>query len=152
MELQTQFTQAVQQSVSDILNTMIPMAQSTFQNETIPQELVGTINISGEWSGSISIGLPYQLAIEMASILIEEPIQEVNEDVYEAVAEITNMVAGGIKSNLSKTYDVFKLGLPQVLDLGPKVIPSHAIPFVQVPIATEKGSLLVQSHVEHKEP
>lgn len=155
---QESFIQAVCTSVSSLFSTMVPMDvdlshASSQASESVlgfPQELVGTIDIRGGINGSISILLSYPLAISMASLMLEEELNEVNEDVYEAVAEITNIIAGGIKTSLSQNGQAFLLGLPQVFDLGPES--SQTYPqagkdqtTLAIPIQTGQGAFCVAS-------
>ncbi|PIQ25153.1 hypothetical protein COW36_22865 [bacterium (Candidatus Blackallbacteria) CG17_big_fil_post_rev_8_21_14_2_50_48_46] len=163
MALEKHFIRAVNSAVSNLLSTMIPMdfklseesAQNPANTQGFSRELVGTIDIRGGLSGSISVMLSYPLAISMASLLLEEELDEVNEDVYEAVAEITNMIAGGVKTSLSQHGSSFVIGLPQVFDLGGDKI--SAFPEagkgqfpINVPVETLQGAFCVASLLQEE--
>jgi chemotaxis protein CheX len=165
MALQERFVDAVCISVASLFNTMVPLDFDTSNASKqvsktalgYPQELVGTIDIRGGISGSISILLSYPLAISMASLMLEEEIGEVNEDVYEAVAEIINIIAGGIKTALSQSGQAFLLGLPQVFDLGPQSSKTFPIPGkdqlpIAIPIQTGQGAFCVASLLREERP
>lgn len=61
-----------------------------------------------------------QLAKSLLGMTADEPLES-DEDVFDAVGEITNLVAGGLKARLSATANV-TLGLP--LAIRGKIFPS----------------------------
>ncbi len=146
MDFQQRLEQAVIHAVSNLLDTMIPMS---FKRAESPHDgacshLLGTIDVQGRLSGSIAVSLPTPLAVDMASLMLDETIEDVTDDVYETVAEMTNIIAGGIKTFLSQQEEIFELGLPQVLELAHFDSPSDNRR-LSVPIETEKGRFTVVS-------
>ncbi len=145
------FIDAVRISVKQLFSTMIPLRILPDVNpELPPPEVLGTIDIHGQLNGSLSLQLSYPLAIELAARLLQEPLMTVNEEVLEAVAEVTNMIAGGIKTALTQQrQDLFSIGLPQVFDLAGVQPPAHVLPppwlHFAVPIATEQGAFSVHA-------
>ena len=149
MDLRTQLEQAVRHAVSSLLETMIPIDfQQTdlAQAATVTgQHLLGMIQVNGRFNGSIAVSVPTDLAMAMTAAMLEEEIDELNDDVYETVAEMINMIAGGIKSHLSQQEEIFLLGLPQVLELSGSGGVVQDANRIAVPIDTEKGRLMVLS-------
>lgn len=148
MDLPT-IREAVIKAVDDLLNTMIPMSYSPVEQYTYQQgpHLLGSIHLKGQLMGSLVVALPVSVAMAMTASLLQENISELNDDVYETVAEMTNILAGGIKTYLSPKEDLFELGLPQILELGhppPANFTAHGI---AVPIETHDGNFLVMSNL-----
>ena len=150
MDFQQRLEQAVIHAVSNLLDTMIPMS---FKRATTDVDgsvdgacshLLGTIDVHGKLSGSIAVSMPTPLAMDMASLMLDETISDVTDDVYETVAEMTNIIAGGIKTFLSQQEEIFVLGLPQVLELARFDVPTDSRR-LSVPIETEKGRFVVVS-------
>lgn len=151
MDLNTQMQQAVVHAVSNLLGTMVPMNFEPGQHQEpglrfVGDHLLGMIQVNGKLSGSITISVPSPLALAMtAAMLEEEESEELNDDVYETIAEITNIIAGGVKTFLCQQEEMFNLGLPQVLELrGGRQLPEDQHRTV-VPIQTDKGKFIVMS-------
>ena len=65
--------------------------------------VLGTVNLSGAWTGSIEVRMDEHLTQEATAAMLMQPVEEVREtDALDAAKEITNMIAGGIKSSLPR--------------------------------------------------
>ena len=73
----------------------------------------GIIGISGKAIGTIVLSMSHHVAQKAAGILLMMDIDETNDDVLDAVGELTNMVAGGAKAKL-EAFDL-QMSLPNVL-------------------------------------
>lgn len=74
------------------------------------------VGLVGAHSGNIAMNLAEPAAWRLASGLLGHPIQELDEDCVDAIMELGNMVAGGIKAVLSNTdYAVSNISLPSVI-------------------------------------
>ena len=150
MDLHTRIQQAVIHAVSNLLEAMVPMGFEASENQAssidfVGDYLLGMIQVQGKLTGSITVSAPSHLAISMTEAMLEEEVKDLNDDVYETIAEVTNIIAGGIKTFLSQQEEIFSLGLPQVLELkGGRKLPDDKQRMV-VPIKTEKGSFFVMS-------
>jgi len=76
-------------------------------------EVSGVIGLSGKACGSVVFSLSREVALQAAERLLMEPFQSISDEVIDAVGEITNMVAGAAKKELSQ-YELY-LGLPTVI-------------------------------------
>lgn len=67
------------------------------------EHVMGRCDISGEWNGWIEVRLSDKLARTATSAMLMQPIDAIDAtDVFDAVKEITNMIAGTIKSALPR--------------------------------------------------
>ena len=65
--------------------------------------LKGYVDLSGKWKGRIEVRLAKSLAYAATAAMMMQPIEEVSEaDMLDAIREIANMIAGGIKSSLPR--------------------------------------------------
>lgn len=65
--------------------------------------LVGSVGLSGVWTGRIEVRLDGSLAREATAAMLMQPAEEVGEaDTVDATKEIANMIAGVIKSCLPR--------------------------------------------------
>ena len=62
----------------------------------------GLIGLSGKASGMVVINLSTEVALKAASTMLMEEMNEVNEDVLDAVGELANVIAGQAKAELQK--------------------------------------------------
>ena len=78
-------------------------------------EVIGSIGVAGFLTGSISLFLPRTLADKaVASLLMMEPSELTDEDVVDAIGELTNMVGGSIKTELFQKAPLFDISIPSV--------------------------------------
>ena len=65
--------------------------------------VLGTVNLSGAWSGRIEIRMDEGLSHQATATMLMQPVEAVAEaDALDATKEITNMIAGVIKSSLPR--------------------------------------------------
>ncbi|MDR2116997.1 MAG: chemotaxis protein CheX [Planctomycetaceae bacterium] len=74
----------------------------------------GIIGISGKGVGTVVLSMSESVAIKAAAtMLMDQDIAEVNDEVMDAVGEITNIVCGGAKAKLAQFQ--LSMSLPNVL-------------------------------------
>jgi chemotaxis protein CheX len=75
---------------------------------------VGSVQISGDWSGVISLACPSTLAREAAALMFGvEADKATAQEIQDAWGEIVNMIGGNIKSLIPGSC---QLGLPTVAE------------------------------------
>ena len=78
--------------------------------------ITGLIGLSGKCTGFISISLPERVATLAVSGLLMEEHKAINAQVIDGVGEITNVIAGGIKTKLYNTpWMVNTITIPSVI-------------------------------------
>ncbi len=65
-------------------------------------EVSGVIGISGKISGTIVLSLSHRTALEILYRMVGTKTSFINEEVCDAVGELTNMIAGQAKSQLER--------------------------------------------------
>lgn len=78
-------------------------------------EVIGSIGVAGFLTGSISVFMPRSIAVKaVASMMMMKP-EDLDADVLiDAIGEITNMVGGGIKTELFQKAPLFDISVPSV--------------------------------------
>ena len=103
----------------------------------------GVIGLSGDAVGTVVLNMSKEVALGVASILLMEQFSELTADVIDAVAELTNVIAGAAKSKLEE----FCLGvsLPNVVTGSAHTIhfPKDVTP-ICVPFKTIWGPLVLE--------
>ena len=68
-----------------------------------PGHMLGTVGLSGAWTGHIDVRLDERLTQQATAAMLMQPLETVVEaDALDAAKEIANMIAGAIKSSLPR--------------------------------------------------
>jgi len=85
------------------------------------------VDIAGAVSRNVNIRISNELSCILASRLLMMEYVEVNEDVLDAIAELTNVIVGGLKSNLEDRFGEMGLSLPTVISADRYIARSPAL-------------------------
>jgi chemotaxis protein CheX len=77
--------------------------------------VVSLIGLAGPWVGTGSITCSPEVACRVCSQMLMTEATAVNEDVLDAVAELTNMIIGGVKNDLEPDLGPLCLSIPTVV-------------------------------------
>ncbi|HTS63249.1 MAG TPA: chemotaxis protein CheX [Candidatus Acidoferrales bacterium] len=77
--------------------------------------VVSFIGIAGRWAGTGSLSCSSGMACAICSRLLMTETTAVNEEVLDAVAELTNMIIGGVKNDLERHVGSLGLSIPTVV-------------------------------------
>ncbi len=79
-------------------------------------EFAVIVGLVGRDSGNLTLNASRAGMMHLAGALMGEPYTEVTEEVFDAVMEIGNMIAGGVKTRLIDTkYEIKHLSLPSII-------------------------------------
>ncbi|MFN3322545.1 MAG: chemotaxis protein CheX [Bryobacteraceae bacterium] len=77
--------------------------------------VVGLIGLAGTWVGTGSFACSAEMACKISAHLLMTEYQAVNEEVLDAVAEVTNMVIGNVKTAIEEHLGPMGLSIPTVV-------------------------------------
>jgi len=77
--------------------------------------VTGMVGLAGTYTGILSIHCPKSLALRVTSNMLGMEVDEVGEDVNDALGEIANMLGGYVKQILSKGGLDINLSIPTVI-------------------------------------
>jgi chemotaxis protein CheX len=78
--------------------------------------VTGIVGMSGKCTGFVSISMPERVATLAVSGLLMEEHKTINAQVIDGVGEITNVIAGGLKTRLSNSsWAVGHITIPSVI-------------------------------------
>ena len=77
--------------------------------------VVSLIGLAGAWTGAGSLSCSPVLACRVCSHMLMTESTSVNEDVLDAVAELTNMIIGSVKTDLEQHLGPLGLSIPTVV-------------------------------------
>lgn len=137
--------------ITSLINTFETMLSCTLTRgqlylkapDTKLHDVSGIIGLSGQAQGTVVLSLDREVAMRATSTLLMCETTELNSDVVDAVGELTNMVAGSAKAQLTE-YKL-SISLPGVIKgAGHEVcFPSDVTP-ICVPFTCEWGELKIE--------
>lgn len=144
------FTEHLVNATIDVFNTMI-MLEATAgrplpERATAFQSSVSALlGLSGDLKGMLCIHCPEQGARAITASLLGMEVEELNEDVNDAMGELANMVAGGLKTQLTAAGKSLELSIPTAIAGDSYSINSlAAAEFITIPFAVEDWQFLVE--------
>ncbi len=106
-------------------------------------QISGVIGLSGKAVGTVVVSFSESVALKAASTMLLAEFTEINDEVLDAVGELTNIVAGGAKAELEEYH--LMSSLPNVITgCGHEIhFPSDVTP-VSIPFDTDWGPLTLE--------
>ncbi|NLY00591.1 MAG: chemotaxis protein CheX [Rhodopirellula sp.] len=103
----------------------------------------GVIGLSGRAAGTVVLSFSEAVALKAASTMLMTEMTTIDEDVLDAVGELTNMVAGAAKAELEEHQ--LQVSLPNVITgHGHEIhFPSNVVP-ISIAFDTEWGPLTLE--------
>ena len=77
--------------------------------------IISVIGLAGSWIGTGSICCSAEFGCKVSSQMLMMPYTEVNEDVLDAVSELTNMIIGNFKTAAENELGPLGLSIPTVI-------------------------------------
>jgi chemotaxis protein CheX len=107
--------------------------------------VVALVGFGGDYVGSGMITSSQDLACKMASAMLMTECAEINDDVRDALGEISNMVFGNVKTELEEELGPLSLSIPTVIAGKSFDVRSAASPsWVIVPLALAEDQFEVR--------
>lgn len=111
----------VQHATQDVFGTMLGIslqageALVTREEPAAKDGILSFIGFAGDWVGTGSIACNSQLACEIANAFLMTEKAAVDDEVLDAIAELTNMIIGNLKTALEQEFGVMALSIPTVI-------------------------------------
>lgn len=119
------------------------------ENSSFTNSISGVIGLAGTHKGVLAIHLPNKVAMSITSNFLGMDVDDVNEDVEDAVGELANMLGGNVKAILSEKGKDIELSLPSTVK-GKQYDfqPTKKVDRYTVPIASEMGDFMIELQLE----
>lgn len=113
-------------------------------------EVTGIIGMaSDDVEGSMVISFNKGCILKIVSTMLMEPEkQEIDEDIVDAVGELTNMICGGAKAELSKLGLNFNLATPAMITgKGVEIFYKSEMPTIVIPFTSDSGEFVLEANL-----
>ena len=78
-------------------------------------DVVSLVGFVGQWTGTGSVCCSSEVARTVSGLMLLTEFPAVNEDVLDAIGEVTNMIVGNLKDALEPVLGPLGLGTPTVI-------------------------------------
>lgn len=107
-------------ATKEVFSTMVMMdvADASPIHEPVTHfqcSVTGMVGLAGTYTGILSIHCPKPFALQITSNMLGMDVEEVDDDVNDALGEIANMLGGYVKQVLSKGGLDISLSIPTVI-------------------------------------
>lgn len=113
-------------------------------------EVTGIIGMASEnITGCMIVSFSRDCILQIvAKMLMEEVKERINDEIVDAVGELTNMICGGAKAELAKINHKFSLATPtMVVGTGMEISYHSSAPTILIPFNTEHGDFVVEANL-----
>ncbi len=122
-----------------------------FKKNTISLgDITGMLNMDGDVTGSIAVTFYKKSILGVVSAMFGEEMTEMNEEIDDAVGEISNMVAGHVTTKMTEMDKKVKIKLDRVIS-GENHVIEHfdgTEPVLAIPFKTTKGKFLIEMAIK----
>ncbi|WP_413911740.1 chemotaxis protein CheX [Desulfobacula sp.] len=137
-------------STLHVLETMASMevkaGQPYLKKDKIARgDVTGVIGLIGKTKGTLSISFSEKSILAIVSKMFREEMKELNEEIQDAVGEITNTISGQVRQKLDELGWSLKASIPTVIT-GKNHSITHITsdPIIAIPFATNDGKFTIE--------
>ncbi|MBG0789389.1 MAG: chemotaxis protein CheX [Desulfovibrionaceae bacterium] len=108
-------------------------------------DVTGIIGITGYSKGTMSITLEKDVILKIVNNMLFEDYSEINDDICDAVGELTNMISGQARARLSEQGKNFEASTPTIFSgRGVEIKHVSKAPVLSIPFTTAEGRFVVE--------
>lgn len=112
-------------------------------------DVTGVIGLTGKVRGTVSVSFTEKCILSVVSSMFSEPFTQLNEEIRDAVGEISNMISGQARRQLEEDGLSLSAAIPTVV-MGANHSLSHftTYPVVAIPFTTDAGEFTIEVSFE----
>ncbi|MDH5298134.1 MAG: chemotaxis protein CheX [Desulfobulbaceae bacterium] len=156
--MKAEFINPFLHATKNVLETMAqtpvnPQKPRLKDGTTTYGEVTGIIGMaSSTVSGTMIVSFSETCILKIvANMLMEEPKAKVDDEIVDAVGELTNMICGGAKAELAKLNHKFDLATPtMVVGKGVEISHYSSEPTIVIPFTTAAGDFVIEANLNEK--
>jgi chemotaxis protein CheX len=148
--MKAEFINPFLESTISVLSTMAsvqPVAGAPYlkKEAAVVGDVSAIVGITGEAEGSLCLTFTRESILFIVSQMFGEEKTEIDEEVKDAVGELTNMISGASRRSLEELGHHFQGAIPSIVS-GPSHEVRHVTkgPIVSIPFSTAAGGFTVE--------
>ncbi|MCP4719902.1 MAG: chemotaxis protein CheX [Desulfobacteraceae bacterium] len=108
-------------------------------------DVTGVLGLTGVANGTISVSFEEKCILTIVSNMFGETMERLDDDISDAVGELTNMISGQARRELEQIGKVFKAAIPSVVTGKNHSIRHYSEgPKIAIPFSTEGGEFTIE--------
>jgi chemotaxis protein CheX len=108
-------------------------------------DVSGIIGLTGVANGTIAVTFEEKCILAVVSNMFGETMSELNNEIADAVGELTNMISGQARRELEEMGRVFKAAIPSVITgRNHSIIHYTEGPKIAIPFSTDNGDFTIE--------
>ncbi len=108
-------------------------------------DVSGVLGLTGVANGTIAVTFEEKCILTIVSNMFGETMTELNNEIGDAVGELTNMISGQARRELEQIGKVFKAAIPSVVTgRDHSIIHYSDGPKIAIPFSTESGEFTIE--------
>ena len=108
-------------------------------------DVTGVLGLTGVAHGTIAVTFEENCILTVVSNMFGEKMDSLNEDIADAVGELTNMISGQTRRELDEVGKVFKAAIPSVITGKNHTIRHYSDgPKIAIPFQTDGGEFTIE--------
>ncbi len=112
-------------------------------------DISGIIGLTGAKQGAVVVSFTKECAIKVISSMMMQKYTDLNDEIKDAVGEITNMISGDARKHLAEIGLRFEAGIPTVITGKGHEITSHCEgPCLVIPFKCDGLEFFVEASFE----
>ncbi len=156
--MKAEFINPFLQASKNVLETMCqthvhPQKPFLKEDKNTYGDVTGIIGMaSAEVSGCMILSFSEKCIVNVvANMLMEDPKDTIDDEIIDAVGELTNMICGGAKATLGKMNHKFDLATPTMITgKGVEISTLSDSPTIVIPFDTEYGGFVIEANLVEK--
>ena len=149
MDIQDKMIDATKEIFSTMIMMDISLEEVMDSHGKLTDTITAMIGLAGTHRGVLAVHFPYSVAMAITSAFLMMDVEEMNDDVHDAMGEIANMLGGNVKTILSEKGRDIDLSMPSTISGSEYSFQSdNDVEKVIVRFGTEKGSFMVELDLE----
>ena len=145
-----EFAKKIEETTEEIFNTMVFMditAEAPLEQgkQVLGCHISAMIGLTGGFSAMLGIHCPEAVGLAISGAMLGMELEEIDADVKDAMGEIANMVAGGLKERFAAENIDLELAIPTAISGKSFTIASSTRSNrVIIPFSVEPGQFFIE--------
>lgn len=125
--------------------TVTPGKPYAKRDNTAVGDVTGVLGLTGVANGTIAVTFEENCILTVVSNMFGEEMVSLNDDIADAVGELTNMISGQARKELDDVGRVFKAAIPSVITGRNHTIRHYTNgPKIAIPFKTDGGNFTIE--------